>query len=171
MNTPNKQAETNCLISPVRISRLKVQGYYTGFTDEEISEHAVGNRFAYQMCTLLFSTGLVLTSIPILTVGAIIAFLTVILPYHPFDYVYNSIIRHWLKRPMLPRRTNQAKFACGIASLWLGIIIYLFYHSLFAWGYVLGGVLLVIALLVSTIDFCIPSIIYNKVFRRKNRTS
>lgn len=167
MNTPKKQSEPSYLISPERISRLKVQGYDTGFTDEEISEHAVGNRFAYQMCTVLFSTGLALTSIPVLAVGAIIAFSTVLLPYHPFDYVYNYVIRHWLKRPKLPRRTNQAKFACGIASLWLGIIIYLFYHSLFTWGYVLGGILLVIALLVSTIDFCIPSIIYNKLFRKR----
>lgn len=167
MNTPKKQPEPNCLISPERISRLKVQGYNTGFTDQEISGHAVGNRFAYQMCTVLFSTGLIFTSIPILTVAAIIAFLTVILPYHPFDYFYNYIIRHWLKRPMLPRRTNQAKFACGIASLWLGVIIYLFNLSQFTWGYALGGILFVIALLVSTIDFCIPSIIYNKLFRKR----
>lgn len=167
MNTIKKQAEPNCLISPVRISRIKVQGYDTGFTDEEISQHSIGNRFSYQMCTLLFTTGLILTSIPILAVAAIIALLTVILPYHPFDYLYNLIVRHWLSRPKLPHRTNQAKFACGIAAIWLGVIIYLFYNSLFTWGYVLGGILFVIAILVSTIDFCIPSLIYNKIFRRR----
>lgn len=165
---PAMQKETgpNHLISPVRISRIKEQGYDTCFTNEEISIHAIGNRFAYQMCTLLFTTGLILTSIPILTAAAIIALLTVILPYHPFDYLYNPIVRHWLNRPILPRRSNQAKFACGIASVWLGTIIYLFHNSLFIWGYVLGGVLFVIALLVSTIDFCIPSLIYNKLFRK-----
>lgn len=166
MTTTKKQAEPNCLISPVRISRIKVQGYDTGFTDEEISIHAVGNRFSYQLCTLLFTTGLVLTSIPVLTVAAIIALFTVILPYHPFDYLYNHVVRHWLNRPKLPHRTDQAKFACGIASVWLGVIIYLFRNSLFVWGYVLGGILFVIALLVSTVDFCIPSLIYNKLFRR-----
>ena len=162
-----QKTELNCMISSVRISRIKVQGYDTVFTDEEISIHSVGNRFAYQMCTLLFITGLVLTSIPVLTVAAIIAFFTVILPYHPFDYLYNYIIRHWFNRPKLPRRTNQAKFACGIASIWLGFIIYLFHHSQFAGGYALGGILLVIALLVSIIDFCIPSLIYNKLFRKR----
>lgn len=51
----------------------------------------------------------------------------------------------------LPKsKTNQAKFACGIATLWLVIIIYLFQHSLFTWGYVIGGILFVIAFLVST---------------------
>jgi hypothetical protein len=168
MNT-QKQLKTNCLISPVRISRIKEQGYDTGFTDEEISGHAAGNRFAYQMCTLLFTTGLIFTSIPILTVTAIIAFSTVFLPHHFFDYFYNSIIRHWFNRPVLPKRSNQAKFACGIAAIWLGVIIYLFYNSLFAWGYVLGGILFLTALLVSTIDFCIPSVIYNKLFHKKKR--
>jgi hypothetical protein len=163
----HEMKDTNCLISPARISRLKVQGYDTGFTDEEISQHAAGNRFAFQMCTLLFTTGIVLTNIPILLATAIIAFLTVILPNHPFDYLYNYGVRYWLNRPKLPRRARQAKFACSIASLWLGIIIYLFYNNLFAWGYALGGILFVIALLVSTIDFCIPSLIYNSLFRRR----
>jgi hypothetical protein len=159
--------EKNCLISPSRIARIKSQGYDTGFSDEEISQHAVGNRFAYQMCTLLFTTGIILINIPLLSIAAIIAFLAAILPYHPFDYLYNYGVRHWISRPRLTHRTPQAKFACGIAAIWLGIIIYLFYHNHFVWGYVLGGVLFLIAILVSTIDFCIPSLIYNRLFRRK----
>jgi hypothetical protein len=165
MNTLKKQ--DSCFISPERISRLKVQGYDRGFTDEEISEYALGNRFAYQMCTLLFATGLILKSIPVLAIASAIAFLAIVLPYHPFDYLFNSVIRHWFNRRKLPRRSNQAKFACGIASAWLVIIIFLFYHAQFVWGYILGGILLVIALLVSTIDFCIPSLIYNKLFRKR----
>jgi rhodanese-related sulfurtransferase len=163
----SNEAESSSLISPVRISRIKEQGYDKGFTDEEISIHAVGNRFAYQMCMLLFATGLILTSVPILTVAAIIALLAVILPYHPFDYLYNYIVRYWINRPQLPHRTNQARFACGIASVWLGVIVYLFYNYHFVWGYILGGILLIIALLVSIADFCIPSLIYNKLFRKK----
>lgn len=164
-----KTKKANCLIAPSRISRIKAQGYDTGFTDEEISIHAVGNRFAYQLCMLLFATGLVLTSIPVLALAAIIALLTVILPYHPFDYLYNYGARRWLDRPRLPRRTAQAKFACGIAAIWLGVIIYLFSASLMVWGYVMGGILLIIALLVSTVDFCIPSLVYNYLFRKNKK--
>jgi hypothetical protein len=153
-------------ISQSRISRIKVQGYDSGFTDEEISVHAVGNRFAFQLCTLLFTTGLILTNTTILTIAAVVAFLSVILPYHVFDYLYNYSVRHWFNRPKLPRRTAQAKFACGLAALWIAAIIYLFYSSLFVWGYVLGGVLFVVAILVSTLDICIPSMIYNTLFRR-----
>lgn len=131
----NSNGKAECLISPRRISRIKTQGYNSGFTDEEISTHAIGNRFAYQACTALFLIGLVAGSIPVLAVAAGIALLTVILPYHPFDYLYNYGLRQWLDRPALPPRTAQAKFACGIAAIWLGAIIYLFHISLMGWGY------------------------------------
>lgn len=163
-NNPRKKNE---LISQSRISCIKVQGYDTGFTDEDISIHSVGNRFAYQMCTLLFATGLVLTSIPILLIAAVIAFFGIILPYHPFDYLYNYGVRYLLNRPKLPRRTAQAKFACGIATTSLTAIIILFHASLFIWGYVVGGMLFVVATLVSITDICIPSIIFNFLFRRR----
>jgi hypothetical protein len=166
MNT-YKQNTSTAQISPLRIFRIKEQGYDTGFTQEEISKHAAGNRFAYQMCTILFTMGLVLTNIPILTIAAIIAGLAVILPNHPFDYLYNFSLRQWLKKPKLPPRSAQAKFACGIAAVWLGTIIYLFYASLYVLGYTMGGILFVIAFLVSTIDLCIPSKIYNALFLRK----
>lgn len=77
-------------LSAVRISRIKEQGYNTGYSDEEICQHAPGNRFAYQMCTLLFTTGLILTNIPILVVAAVIAAMTVLLPYHPFEMTKES---------------------------------------------------------------------------------
>ena len=156
-----------CLIAPWRITGIKTQGYNKGFTEEEISQHSIGNRFAYQMCTLLFLTGIILTNIPILIVASTVAFLAVVLPYHPFDYLYNAVIRHWFGRPRLPRRTNQAKFACGIASVWILAIIYLIYADLLIGAYLLGGILLIVALLVSVMDFCIPSMVYNMLFARR----
>ena len=158
----------NCLIHPARISRIKEQGFNPNtFTDEQISIHSIGNRFAFQMCTLLFVTGLVLNSIPILATAAGIAFLGLILPFHPFDLLYNFGVRHLFNRPKFPPRSAQAKFACGIASVWLGAIIFLVYSSLLTWAYVLGGVLFGVAFLVSVFDKCIPSVIYNFLFVKK----
>lgn len=153
-------------ISNTRCKRLRAQGLPEELSDAELGELAIGNRFAYQLCTILFAAGLVLTSIPILVIAAGIAFLAVVLPYHPFDYLYNHGIRHWLDKPKLPKRSAQSKFACGVAGVWLSGIIYLFHLKLFFWGYIAGAVLFVVALLVSTIDFCIPSLIYNAIFRR-----
>ena len=162
----NETNGVSCLISPSRISRIKAQGYDTGFTDEEISKHAIGNRFAYQLCTLLLASGLILANIPILIVACGVAFFSVILPYNVFDYLYNFTLRYWLKRPKLPQRPDQSKFVCSIATFGAAGIIYLFHNSVFVWGYILGGILFVVALLVSTTDICIASIIYNYLFRR-----
>ena len=155
------------MISATRIRRIRCQGYDSTFTDEELSRHSLGNRFAYQLCTILFTLGVVLTSIPILSIAATIAALTVVLPRHPFDYLYNAFVRHLWHRPLLPKRTAQAKFACGIAALWISIIIYLFSRQQFTAGYILGGALLFVALLVSILDYCIPSVIYNFLFQKK----
>lgn len=40
MSITKKQPDLNYLISPLRISRIKEQGYDTGFTDGEISRHS-----------------------------------------------------------------------------------------------------------------------------------
>lgn len=53
MSTTKKQSELNCLISPVRIFRIKEQGYDTGFTDGEISKQATGLPISCVHCSLL----------------------------------------------------------------------------------------------------------------------
>ena len=146
--------------------RLKVQGYCNR-TDSDLSKLAFGNRFAFIICSSVMAIGIVTANIPILSVLMCIAFLGIVLPYHPFDYIYNHIIRKANGMPKLPPRSKQLKFACMIATLGLSAIIYLFYSGLFITGYILGGLLFSVAFLVSTTDICIPSIIYNFLFRVK----
>jgi hypothetical protein len=150
--------------SPMR-KRLETQGY-VGLSDEQLTAYRFGIRFAYGACVTLTAMGLLFTSTPILMVALSIAFMAVWLPYHPFDYLYNFGLRHLMNRPKIPVRTNQGKFACGIASVWLGAIIYLFSYHQFLWGYVLGSVLLIVGTLVTTTDICIPSMIYNFLFSK-----
>ena len=52
-----------------------------------------------------------------------------------------------------------------MATLWLGATVFAFYSGAMTAGYILGGSLAVIAFLVSVFDFCIPSIVYNFLFR------
>jgi hypothetical protein len=111
--------------------------------------------------------GLLLTNPWILTIIMTIAFFGVLLPYHPFDYLYNYGIRHIINKPPIPPRTNQVKFACGIASVWLFGIILLFHYGLYIEGYIAGAIIATIATLVATTDICIPSMIYNALFRRE----
>jgi hypothetical protein len=154
-------------LSSTRICRIREQGYFNQ-TDEDIKALAFGNRFAFRLCGSILLLGLVFSNIPILATMMLIAFFGVVLPYHPFDYIYNHILSKRLNKPRLPRRSPQLKFACGLATAWIGGIIILFHNYLMIEGFIFGSLLIVVAFLVSGIDYCIPSKIYNAIFL-KNR--
>lgn len=154
------------LLSNTRINFLKAQGY-CNLSDAEISELAFGNRFAYILCGSIVAVAVATAHIPTLIAMTIVAFFGIILPYHPFDYIYNHMLRSVLNKPKLPPRSKQLKFACVIATLWLIATTYLFYVGFDVSGYVLGALLVAVAFIVSATDFCIPSMIYNFIFKVK----
>ena len=154
------------MISPFRIKCIRKQGYFK-YSDSEISGLAFGNRFAFILCSAILAIAVGTAHVPLLGFMMVVAFFGVILPYHPFDYIYNHLLRQPMKKPQLPPRSKQLKFACIIATAWLAVTIYLFYTGLLMAGYVLGTLLFGVAALVSTTDVCIPSMIYNFVFRVK----
>lgn len=49
---------------------------------------------------------------------AIVAF-GAVLPWHPFDLPYNSVIRHWTHTAPIPRSRLPRRFDCCVASVWL----------------------------------------------------
>jgi len=154
-------------ISPKHKNRMRVQGYSNGLSDEQLRDLTFGNRFAYAACTSVLILGVAFASIPVLSVMMGIAFFGIILPNHPFDYIYNYVLRQPMNKPMLPRRSPQLKFACTVATIWIGVTIYLFQSGLMPAGYMMGASLIGVAGLVSATDICIPSIIYNFLFRVK----
>lgn len=158
----------DCVLSPVTRKRLEAQGY-VGFTDAQLNDFKFGVRFAYGLCALLFLSGLIFSNVAILLTAMTIAFFAMMPPYHPFDYLYNYGVRRVLHKPKLPPRTNQGRFACGIATVWVGGIILLLTNNMEVWGYIAGGVLLCVAGLVTMLDICIPSMIYNFLFLRQRQ--
>ncbi len=158
----------DCLIDPVRKKRFEIQGYHE-FSDSELYGFRLGLRFAYFLCGLLVLLGLILNNPEVLIFALLVAFFGAILLRHPFDYLYNYVVRKLLKKPAIPPRPNQGRFACGIATVWVGILIYLMLSGIVIWTYVAGGILVFIAALVSILDICIPSIIYNFLFGIKSK--
>jgi hypothetical protein len=152
------------LLSATRLNRLHAQGY-CDISAAALSALAFGNRFAYIVCVTITAVGVATANIPVLIVMAAIAFLGVVLPNHPFDYVYNHALRGVLKKPKLPTRSRQLKFTCAMATLWLIATILLFNADLTVAGYVLGGLLVAVAFTVSTTDSCIPLMIHNFILR------
>ena len=154
------------MLSPTRISRMKAQGYVHQ-TNEQLSALAFGNRFAYRICTVVLAIGVAKASVPVLSLMMVIAFLGIVLENHPFDYIYNLLLAKRMNKPQLPRRSKQLKFACMIATMWITVTIYLFFAEFTIVGYVMGSMLVVVASLVATVDFCIPSIAYNALYGGK----
>jgi len=153
-------------LSLIRIKRIREQGY-TCQSDHEIADLAFGNRLAYQLCTVTIIIGVSLASVPILSLMTLIAFSSVLLPNHLFDYFYNHIIRIKMNKPKLPPRSIQLKFACSIATVWLGLTNYLFFQQMMVPAYVSGGAFVGVALLLCITDICIPSILYNRLFNKQ----
>jgi hypothetical protein len=149
-------------ISATTYKRLCIQGYGK-YSQADLAALRFGIRLPYALCVVITAVGLLLVNIPILASLMFIAFLGVILPNHPIDYVYNFGLRQLLSRPQLPPRTAQIKFACGLATFWLAVTIILFWCRLILPGIAWGSVLIAIAGLVSTSDICIPSMIYNRL--------
>jgi hypothetical protein len=157
---------TETTLSEKRVSRLRAQGY-TRETKEELNGLAFGIRFAYRTCAAILTVAVLTQSIPLFGVMLGIAFLGIVLPNHPFDYIYNHILSGWMNRPKVPARSAQLKFACSMATAWIATVIYLLVAGHTTLGLAMAINLIVIAMFPATIDFCIPSAIYNALFKSK----
>jgi hypothetical protein len=143
--------------------RLDIQRF-EGVDDRTLAPIAPWLRLAFGLCAILAALGIALASPAILLLLAIIAALAALFPVHPFDLLYNHGIRFLTHTPPLPRRGAPSRFACGLGAVWLLPVAWAFSagHSVLA--YVLGGSLLAVAILVSTTDICIPSLVYRSLF-------
>ena len=143
--------------------RLEVQGF-VGVEELTLNETAFWLRLAFALCTVLAAAGTLLAS-PILLWSLVpIAALAAAFPVHPFDLFYNHGLRYVTGTGPLPRRGAPNRFACGVGAVWMIATGWAFHAGAFTTGYVLGGMLALVGLLVSTTDICIPSLIYRAVF-------
>ena len=146
-----------------RLCRLDVQGFDT--VDEDLlAQVAPWLRLAFGLCATLAIVGTALASTTLLLTLAGIAFLAAVFPVHPFDLIYNHGIRYATGTPPFPKRGPPNRFACGIGALWLIVTVGAFESSLTTVAYVLGFTLAGVAILVSAMDICIPSMIFRAIF-------
>lgn len=157
-------------ISATNRKRLEIQGF-TGMDDEILSEVAPWLRFSPAVCAVLMGLGTALASPLILWALVPIAALGAIFRVHPFDLIYNHGLRYLTGTRPLPLNRAPRRFACGLAAVWLAATALAFQTGALLIGYVLGGVLTLVALIVSTTDFCIPSLIYGVLFGRLRSVS
>ena len=143
--------------------RLEIQGF-VDLDDRTLTEPGRWLRLPFALCTALAAAGTLLAAPILFWVLAPIAALAAIFPVHPFDLLYNHGLRHVTGTGPIPRRGAPSRFACGLGAVWLLGAGWAFQSGYMVAGYLLGGALTVVALLVSTTDICIPSIIYRSIF-------
>jgi hypothetical protein len=144
--------------------RLEAQGFM-GLDDETMKELGPWLRWSPVLCTVTMIVGVALQSPLVLWSLASMAFLGMLLPFHPFDILYNYGVRHLIGTRAFPHQGPQRRFACGLASAWLIATGYAFYQGETTLALILGLSLIAVAALVSLTHFCIPSAIYNKLFK------
>ena len=144
--------------------RLEAQGFH-GLDDATLEEVAPWLRWSPVLCTFVMTAGVALASPVILWALAGTAFLGALLPFHPFDLLYNYGARHLTGTRPLPHQGPQRRFACGIASTWLVVTGWAFHAGATTLGFALGIPLILVAGLVSVTHFCIPSVIYNTLVK------
>jgi hypothetical protein len=152
-------------LSETTRTRLDVQGL-SDISDEVLASTAPWHRMAFFLCAMLAGAGTFLASPTILLSLTAVSAPAAILPFHPFDLIYNYGVRHLRNTGPLPRRRAQARFACGVATVWLVATALAFGAGMTVLGYILGGLLTGVGMLVGTTDICIPSMIYNALFLR-----
>lgn len=150
-------------ITPVKRKRLETQGFI-GLNDEVLGEVEPWLRLSPALCTILIGLGTALAFAPLLWVMVAFAGLGAIFPTHPFDLIYNYGLRYLSGTKRLPPNGAPRRFACGLAAAWLVGTALAFQVGVLWLGYVLGGLLTAVGLLVTLTHFCIPSIIYQALF-------
>jgi hypothetical protein len=156
-------------LTPTIKRRLEIQGF-TETDPGVLEETAPWLRFAYGLCAVLAAAGTILASPVILLSLTIFSAWGAASPVHPFDYIYNYGIRYATGTGPLPKRGAPGRFACGLGTVWLLATAGAFYAGMMLTGYILGVLLVIVAGLVSTIHFCIPSLTYRSIFGFPSKT-
>jgi hypothetical protein len=91
-----------------------------------------------------------------------------LLPFHPFDLLYNHGMRYLTRTGPIPNSGPQRHFVFVVATVWLAATGWAFHVGANIAGISLGVLLISVGGLASTTNFCIPSFIYNTVVGRRH---
>src|SRR5262252_8802157 len=108
----------NVLQSSTR-RRLEMQGFFCNV--ESLRAIRLWLRLGPAICGVWMAMGLFDQSPIALWALAPFAILGAFLPVHPFDVLYNEVIRRWTAQPPIPRYGLPRRFACLMAGIWISI--------------------------------------------------
>jgi hypothetical protein len=144
-----------------------MQGYQR-LPDPERRELWLGLRFAPALCLAGIVAGAALASPVLLFATAATALLGgFVLPKHPFDYLYDLVVRPALGGPSIPPSPPPRRFACQLATPWIAAVAVAFLagEPLVAW--LAAAPLIATGATVKLTNWCFPSFLYGLFHRQR----
>jgi hypothetical protein len=136
--------------------RLEVQGFL-GMSDAELV--AVGRWMRFTpSCNLALTVAATATASVWLLAGvAVIMAVGAVAPAHPFDVLYNTLIRRLTGTDPLPSSGARRKITFAVGAFWLSATAALFASGHRSAGYVLGFLMALLILPLATVQLCVLS--------------
>ena len=149
-------------LSPMTRSFLTIQGFACDVPT--FGPVAPWLRWTPTLSTVFILLGTILREPYILWAFAVIAFVGAA-GWNAFDALFNYGVRFILRLPRLPSNPAPRRFAMGLAATWAAVTGMLFAAGWTLTGLVAGILLLIAAVTVSTMQFCIGSWLYRLLNR------
>jgi hypothetical protein len=150
-------------------SNLTTQGYC--LSDTERRELSVALRFSTGLCLTLVIVALALQSPAMVFALSGIGVIAGFSARHPFDHLWNRVVRHVVGGPVLPPNPTRRRHAFKLATVWLLAVGGLLAAGATTAGLVLGGLLVAACSAVTIANLCIPSEALAWWERRSSRRS
>lgn len=136
--------------------RLEVQGFL-GLTDDELKAVGPWMRFTPVLNLTFTAMATALSSVPLLVGLAILMAAGAIMPVHPFDALYNGLVRRITRTQPLPKSGVRRQIVFAVGAVWLLLTTGAFLSGMPAAGYILGGLMAVLIAPLATIHLCVLS--------------
>jgi len=147
-----------------RRSRLELQGFACD-ADTRILAAARWLRFTPTLSTLSILAGTALQSPLVLWTFALIATLGAA-GWHPFDALFNVLVRRLVHAPSLPPNPPPRRFAMAVAAIWSAGAAWLMSAGWIWTGILAGSALALAGAIVATTHFCLGSWMFHMFWRR-----
>ena len=150
------------------VARLSDDAGLRALGDPERRKLWLGLRFSPLLCLAGIALGTALESPPILFAMAGTAFVGgFVAPKHPFDYLYDGVVRPLVDGPTIPASPPPRRFACQLATPWIVAVAVAFIAESTPVAWALAAPLLAVAATVTMTNWCLPSFIYGLLHRHE----
>jgi len=148
---------------PALRHRLEVQSFLNQ-PCEVLHELKHWWRFTPTLNWVITLAGIVMVSPQILFVQAALMGIAVIMPSHPFDWIYNYGVRFLTGTAPLPKSGQRRKVMFATASVLTALLGGWFYMGYNMIGFIQGGIMTLLGGLLVVFNLCVLSEILAKIF-------